>query len=343
VGNPLPDAAAAARVQEEIRLLLPALEQAVAQARLPAGEEAPMPHLLTEALRGGWRRSLEALGRLCHLPPEEFRVSGKDLLAAAWPLFPLPEYGRRLWQAVSRIPVPLPFARAELRSVADLWASGPPPVALYEEQATLSALAGAFPGARYAHFACHGSFDPEDPAESGLRLAGEDRLTLRDLGEPRWEQALQGLRLAVLSACQTAIVDFAHLPEEAFGLPAGFLQAGAPAVVGSLWPVDDESTALLMHRFYELHLRGDPGEDIPPQPPAQALRLAQRWLRTVTSRELGEYLERYRAFKEAVAETAGRMSLQLIHWARQRIRQEKPDARPYASPDHWAGFLFLGA
>ncbi len=40
------------------------------------------------------------------------------------------------------------------------------------------------------------------------------------------------------------------LPDEVIGLPAGFLMAGAPGVVGSLWPVNDISTAPLMERFY---------------------------------------------------------------------------------------------
>ena len=44
------------------------------------------------------------------------------------------------------------------------------------------------------------------------------------------------------------------------GLPAGFLQAGVPGVVATLWPVNDRSTAVLVAEFYRLLLaeRQDP-------------------------------------------------------------------------------------
>jgi CHAT domain-containing protein len=50
---------------------------------------------------------------------------------------------------------------------------------------------------------------------------------------------------------------------------------GRPAVcLSTLWPVADDSTALLMAKFYELHM----GDGL--APPA-ALRRAQVWLRPV--------------------------------------------------------------
>ncbi|OUL69376.1 hypothetical protein CA603_50910 [Paraburkholderia hospita] len=52
------------------------------------------------------------------------------------------------------------------------------------------------------------------------------------------------------------ITDVSKSPDEYLGLPAGFLQAGAPARVSSLWAVDDGSTALLTSRFHKNHSRG---------------------------------------------------------------------------------------
>ena len=73
--------------------------------------------------------------------------------------------------------------------------------------------------------------------------------------------------------------------DEYVGLPAGFLQAGAPCVVSTLWAVDDMSTALLMERFYQQHL--DEGLS-----PSRALRAAQRWLRGEVDRpSMIEYIE----------------------------------------------------
>ena len=77
-------------------------------------------------------------------------------------------------------------------------------------------------------------------------------MTLRDLLDSDLD--LSASRLAVLSACQTGIIDFRRIPDEAIGFPAGLLQAGVPGVVSTLWLVDDISTALLLARFYRHHL-----------------------------------------------------------------------------------------
>jgi len=71
-----------------------------------------------------------------------------------------------------------------------------------------------------------------------------------------------------LSACQTALGKNIR-GEGLVGLARGFMQAGAPRVVGSLWKVDDQATAELMRRFYSAMLG--------PQhkTAAAALRLAQ--------------------------------------------------------------------
>ncbi len=57
--------------------------------------------------------------------------------------------------------------------------------------------------------------------------------------------------LAVLSGCNTATFSGRGGVE---GLVQAFMVAGVPSVVGSLWSVDDEATADLMHYFYR-HLR----------------------------------------------------------------------------------------
>lgn len=88
--------------------------------------------------------------------------------------------------------------------------------------------------ATHLHPACHGSFDLDEPLDSGLWLSGGKRLTLRDLLDGDLD--LSSLRLAVLSACQTGMVEFARVPDEAVELPAGFHQAGVPAVISTLGP-----------------------------------------------------------------------------------------------------------
>src|SRR6185295_6798363 len=73
--------------------------------------------------------------------------------------------------------------------------------------------------------------------------------------------------LVVLSACQTALGKQIK-GEGLVGLTRGFMYAGAPRVVASLWQVDDRATAQLMARFYEAML----SKGIRP---AAALRTAQ--------------------------------------------------------------------
>jgi CHAT domain-containing protein len=73
--------------------------------------------------------------------------------------------------------------------------------------------------------------------------------------------------LVVLSACQTALGKEIR-GEGIVGLTRGFMYAGAPRVVASLWRIDDRATAELMRRFYT-HMLGEGLR------PAAALRAAQ--------------------------------------------------------------------
>jgi CHAT domain-containing protein len=243
----------------------------------------------------------------------------------------------------------LRYAGAELHSICDLL----PPAAtttFYEQAATRSAIWSALGESTIGHFSCHGSF-ADDPLDSALHLAAGDRITLRDLvaGDTT---ALSNLRLVALSACQTAITDFRRLPDESIGLPGGFLQAGVPAVVGTLWSVNDLSTALLMHRFYELHLHGDAAAGLAPQPPVRALRLAQQWLRDLTYKEMFAYFQRHRQLKaapqrnlESVPVSGARMPTDLIEEGRALAEDymlDHPNDRPYANPIFWAAFTFNG-
>ena len=59
-----------------------------------------------------------------------------------------------------------------------------------------------------------------------------------------------GADLVVLSACRTALGGEIK-GEGLIGLTRGFLYAGAPRVVATLWEIDDRTTAEAMKRFYE--------------------------------------------------------------------------------------------
>ncbi|MCL4299213.1 MAG: CHAT domain-containing protein [Anaerolineae bacterium] len=230
---------------------------------------------------------------------------------------------------------PLAFARTEVEEITSLFDGET--TALYETQATRRAVEAGLDTATYVHLACHGQFDPAQPLDSSLILSGSDRLTLRDvLARPPFQAA----RLVVLSACQTAITDFNQLPDEAVGLPAGFLQAGVPGVIGTLWPVEDLSTPLLMIKFYEYHLRGDPKTDEGPLPPHQALRCAQHWLRKATNQELAAYFNGI--LQHSSAKTLPEIELE-IEADIGLPASADPAGCQFSHPYYWAPFIFVGA
>ncbi len=152
----------------------------------------------------------------------------------------------------------LPHVRAELEAVAQAFGAGGR--VIEGAAATQQALREALPGADVLHLACHGRFRADSPSFSCLELADGD-LTLLDA-----QQLPVAGRLVALSACETGLSKVAP-GDELLGLVRGFLLAGAPTVLASLWMVDDASTARLMQVFYQ-RLTGGEG-------PAAALRAAQ--------------------------------------------------------------------
>ena len=126
---------------------------------------------------------------------------------------------------------------------------------------------------RFLHFATHAWLDTEDPELSGILLSLVDKE-----GNPQESGILRlgdvynlnlPVELVTLSACETALGGF-FKSEGLVGLTRGFMYAGAPRVLASLWKVDDVATADLMKLFYEGMLG--------PQKlrPAAALREAQK-------------------------------------------------------------------
>jgi tetratricopeptide (TPR) repeat protein len=94
------------------------------------------------------------------------------------------------------------------------------------------------------HIAAHGIFRADNPMFSSLKL-GDTWLNLFDIFNLQL-----GAELTVLSACETGMSTVWE-GDELLGLARGFLYAGTPSLVVSLWTVNDRSTAELMQHFYE--------------------------------------------------------------------------------------------
>jgi CHAT domain-containing protein len=100
------------------------------------------------------------------------------------------------------------------------------------------------PTAGKIHIAAHGIFRSDNPMFSSLKL-GDNWLNLFDIFNLQL-----GAELTTLSACETGM-SAVWEGDELLGLARGFLYAGTPSLVVSLWTVNDRSTAQLMRRFYQ--------------------------------------------------------------------------------------------
>ncbi|MEU1940549.1 CHAT domain-containing protein [Streptomyces coeruleorubidus] len=138
----------------------------------------------------------------------------------------------------------LPGAQAEADHLAALI---PGATVLVGADATRDAVLDALPASGWAHFACHGYSDPDNPSDSHLALHDHDRAPLRVLDLSRLR--LRNAEFAFLSACDTARTT-ARLSDEALHPLAAFQIAGFSQVVGTLWRVDDVVAPAFSQQLY---------------------------------------------------------------------------------------------
>ncbi|MEW1863149.1 CHAT domain-containing protein [Streptomyces sp. NPDC088194] len=118
------------------------------------------------------------------------------------------------------------------------------------------------------HLACHAAISADTRHTAHLTLHGGE-LAAEDLTEATGATGGSGLGLVLLAACRSHVSGRGH--NEAYSLATAFLVAGARSVIGSLWPVPDDATSVLMFLVHH-YLRAE-GE-----PPATALRRGQLWM-----------------------------------------------------------------
>ncbi|AFY49632.1 hypothetical protein Nos7524_3858 [Nostoc sp. PCC 7524] len=123
---------------------------------------------------------------------------------------------------------------------------------------------------RIIHFATHGILNSKHPELSGVVLSLFDNQGMPQNGFLRLHDIFNlnlQAELVVLSACKTGLGEEVK-GEGLVGLTRGFMYAGSPRVVVSLWSVDDQATSELMQLFYKQMLQTG-------LKPAAALRTAQ--------------------------------------------------------------------
>jgi CHAT domain-containing protein/Tfp pilus assembly protein PilF len=187
---------------------------------------------------------------------------------------------------------PLQGAVAEGKAIDELIKTKQP-VTLFQDQQATETMVAAVHSPRFLHFATHGFFLENLPQsivkpdrmgviqESTLKLlqATENplmrsglALTGANFGINGKKQAdgtdgiltalevlalnLEGTDLVTLSACETGVGDI-QVGEGVYSLNRAFQEAGAKAVLSTLWSVADEQTKLFMQDFYDLVLKGN--------------------------------------------------------------------------------------
>jgi CHAT domain-containing protein len=139
-----------------------------------------------------------------------------------------------------------PYINEEVRALRELLPKG---LFFVGSEAREDKLRRYGPTAGKLHIAAHGVFRADNPMFSSLKL-GDSWLNLFDIFNLQL-----GAELTVLSACETGM-NAVWEGDELLGLARGFLYAGTPSLLVSLWTVNDRSTAQLMRRFYEGLQRG---------------------------------------------------------------------------------------
>lgn len=209
---------------------------------------------------------------------------------------------------------PLPGTQVEVDTVAKLLVQGGWQPVTYTGGRALKTTVVDLRSPRIVHIATHGFFltesEPAQPSRagtvprattvdpmlrSGLLFAGADRIRTGSPQAPGIDDGvltayeasqlhLEGTELVVLSACETGLGEQSN-SEGVFGLRRGLQEAGAEAVMMSMWSVPDRETQELMTLFYAKWLSG---LDKP-----EALRQAQLEEREVVRKRYGKDLPYY--------------------------------------------------
>jgi CHAT domain-containing protein len=170
------------------------------------------------------------------------------------------------------------------------------------------------------HIASHFQFTPGSMDDSFLLLGDGSHMTLAQI---KTRLNFNSVDLLTLSACETALGDdsVAHHGVEVEGLGAIAQQAGARAVLATLWPVADSSTALLMRALYKAHKEDHLTK-------AGALQQAQLTL--------------LRGLVQADPASKEQRGLRRVNTA-EAIGNFKVDPKaPFAHPYYWAPFILMG-
>ena len=218
----------------------------------------------------------------------------------------------------------LNFSEAESMAIATQLKGEMQLTHLPGSEATRQSVTAHAESARVLHYSGHAGFNSKDPLKSKLVLHGR-ALTLGDVFS---RVILRNNALTVLNGCESGLLK-PDVIDDYHSFTTGFLFAGAPCVITTLWTVPDLPSALIMDEFYARWAQGEA--------PAAALRTAQEKVRRIRAGvELDEAVNRLTAgLSNAKASARKRDS-------RKYARLFGESDTPFADPVHWAAFTCNG-
>ena len=151
----------------------------------------------------------------------------------------------------------LPYSKSEGEAIFAIAESGTASLAIDFDASRERAIGRQLSDFKIVHFATHGVLNSELPELSSLVLSLVNRKGEQVNGFLRLNEIYNmelNADLVVLSACETALGKEVR-GEGLIGLTRGFMYAGAPRVIASLWKVDDVATAEFMKIFYQKMLK----------------------------------------------------------------------------------------
>ena len=222
---------------------------------------------------------------------------------------------------------PLPFAEMETGLVRHLFEqASSTTTTLDQTRSTQTELLEVFAQTHHCfHFAGHGAYNRDNPAQSCLFLKDSDRLTLLDIVA----LDLTPYQLVSLAACETGMTGEQTITDEYVGLVSAYLKAGARFILSTLWPIESLPSTLLITKFYEQLL-------IEKHSPAKALKQAQIFLRDKSKTDLIDWLKSYQD-----KQVEPRLKSFLLP---QAIRQLELNTmrHPYQRAYFWSPFILSG-
>lgn len=244
----------------------------------------------------------------------------------------------------------LPGAERECRAIEEvIRQAGGSATVLVGERATLVNLESAAKGVDILHLATHGLLGtPQDPFNARLALApdsdvagNDDAFLTLDWIIRKWRGLLRSSKLVVLSGCDTH--KGTMKADNTLALPWGFMYAGAPTVIASLWKVDDAATTLLMDRFYKNLLKPQERGAKPNfAHKDRALSEAKQWLKNLNPAEAKKLLVEI-GLPDEFCQSDGN-DKHRAGIVKEPAGPQMQNAAPcdFSHPYYWAAFVLIG-